>query len=61
MDVHSFDLSTSTSLTFVGLIFLPQHGGQAPPESIRSACEQEGQKYTIWLIKSCQMVYTGEG
>lgn len=50
MEVISFDLKTTTSLTCVDWIFLPQHGEQAPPESKRGACEQEGQKYTFWLL-----------
>lgn len=56
MEVIRFDLITSTSLTCVDWIFLPQHGEQAPPESKRGACEQEGQKhfyftlYTFWLL-----------
>lgn len=50
MGVLSFDLTTSTSLTCVGWIFPPQPGEQAPPESKRGACEQEGQKYTFGLL-----------
>lgn len=50
MEVLSFDLKTSTSLNHVEWIFLPQNGEQAPSESKRGACEQEGQKYTFWLL-----------
>lgn len=61
MEVISFDLTTSTSLTSVDWIFLPQHGELAPLESKKGACEQEGQKYTFWLLSESHVRWFIQG